>query len=101
MNGINNMNKQDHGRTLMERRIKLRAICKGCEKTEHIAVNLDHWKFYNEGVVPLTFAFPDLEAQKRELVKASTRGHVYFCADCWPEDPDYPDYVIGGDNADL
>ena len=85
----------------MEPRIKLKSMCLICEKTEHIDVHLEAWKSFNNRSVKLEHAFPDLDAQKRELVKASTRGHVYFCENDWPEDPDYPDYVVGGNDEDI
>lgn len=65
---------------------QVRAKCMICGRTDKVDVPRSGIRAYNEGQL-VQKAFPDLDADKREIVIAARTG-AYMCVPCWGPDPD-------------
>ena len=54
-------------------------ICPFCGTTDTVEVPLEQWNRWKDGAM-IQEAFPELDADKRELLKTG------ICAFCWPKE---------------
>jgi len=63
----------------MSAMIQVPTICPFCGSTTVVEVPLEQWNRWKDGAM-IQEAFPDLDADRRELLKTG------ICAFCWPKE---------------